>query len=85
MQGNKDIEVQYIVESINKQKKIETITPDYKLNIKNKGRLIEPKKYERKQGKDCGFITPRQLKSTQMDVQSRNCIDRRRKLNKYTF
>jgi hypothetical protein len=44
MQDNKDLKVQVIVELINKQNKIETISPNYKLNIKNKIRLIESKK-----------------------------------------
>jgi hypothetical protein len=43
MQNNKDLEVQYIIESINKQNKIET-EPEYKLSINDKGRLIEKKK-----------------------------------------
>jgi hypothetical protein len=36
MQDKKDLEVQYIIESINKQNKIETTTPNYKLNINDK-------------------------------------------------
>jgi hypothetical protein len=41
---NKYLEVQYIIESINKQIKIETITPNYKLNVNDKVRLMKPKK-----------------------------------------
>jgi alpha-N-acetylglucosamine transferase len=43
-QSNKDLEVQYIIDSINKQNQIESITPNYKLNFNDKVRLIEPKK-----------------------------------------
>jgi hypothetical protein len=44
MQSNKNLEVQYIIESLNKQNKIETSTPNGKLNVNDKARLIEPKK-----------------------------------------
>jgi hypothetical protein len=44
MQENKDLEVEYIVDSINKQNKIESITRNYKLIINDKIRLIEPTK-----------------------------------------
>jgi hypothetical protein len=43
MQNNKDLEVQYIIESINEQNKIET-QPGYKISINDKVRLIEKKK-----------------------------------------
>jgi uncharacterized protein YlxW (UPF0749 family) len=44
MHDNKDLEVQYIIDSINKQNKIEASTPDYKLTVDDKDRNIEPKK-----------------------------------------
>jgi hypothetical protein len=44
MQGNKGLEVQCIVDSINKQNKIETTTLNYELAVNEKLRLIEPKK-----------------------------------------
>jgi hypothetical protein len=43
MQNNKGLEVEYIIESINKQNKIE-IQPGYKLSINDNVRLIEKKK-----------------------------------------
>jgi hypothetical protein len=43
MQNNKDFEVQYIIENINKQNKIEK-QPGYKISINDKVRLIEKKK-----------------------------------------
>jgi hypothetical protein len=44
MEGSKDMEVQFIVESTNKQNKIETTTPNYILNVNDKVGLIEPNK-----------------------------------------
>jgi hypothetical protein len=44
MQGNKDLEVQYINESINKQNKMEITTPNYKLMINEEAGGTEPKK-----------------------------------------
>jgi hypothetical protein len=43
MQDNKELELQYIVDSINKLNKNESIAPDSKLKINEKVRLIEPK------------------------------------------
>jgi hypothetical protein len=40
MYDNKDIKVQDIIDSINMQNKIENTTPDYKLNVNDKVRLI---------------------------------------------
>jgi hypothetical protein len=40
MEDNKDLEIQYIIDSIDKQNKIETITPYYKLNANEKIILI---------------------------------------------
>jgi hypothetical protein len=44
MKDKNDLEVKCIVNSINKQVRIESTTPDYKSNAKNKVRLIEQKK-----------------------------------------
>jgi CRISPR/Cas system-associated protein Cas5 (RAMP superfamily) len=44
VQDNKRFEVQYIVDSINKQNKIENTTHDYKLHINDQVTLIELKK-----------------------------------------
>jgi hypothetical protein len=43
MRNNKNLEVEYIIESISKQDSIEH-SPAYKLNINNKVRLIEKNK-----------------------------------------
>jgi hypothetical protein len=44
MQGNKCLEVQYVIDSIIQQNKIEIPTSNYKLNANDKVRLIEPQK-----------------------------------------
>jgi hypothetical protein len=44
MQDNKDLETPIIFDPINNQIKIESTTPDEKLNPYDKVRLIEPKK-----------------------------------------
>jgi hypothetical protein len=44
MQDNKDLQIEYLVASINQQIKIENITSNCKLNIKGKVRLIESQK-----------------------------------------
>jgi hypothetical protein len=44
MQNNKNREVEYLIESINKQDSIEHSTPSYQLNINDKVRLIEKNK-----------------------------------------
>jgi hypothetical protein len=44
MQDNQDLEVKCIADSINKQVKIDSITSDYKCNVKDKVRLIEQMK-----------------------------------------
>jgi hypothetical protein len=44
MQDNKDLEVQHIVDSINKPNNVDNIRPDYKLTVNDKGRQMELKK-----------------------------------------
>jgi hypothetical protein len=44
MQDDQDLEVQYIIDSINKQNKIESRIHNYKLNVNDKVRLVETKK-----------------------------------------
>jgi hypothetical protein len=44
MQNNKNLKVEYIIESISKQDSIEHSTPGYQLNINDKVRLIEKNK-----------------------------------------
>jgi hypothetical protein len=41
MQNNKNLEVEYRIESISKQDYIENLTPGYKLYINDKVRVIE--------------------------------------------
>jgi alpha-N-acetylglucosamine transferase len=48
IQYNKDLKVQYIIDSINKQNIIESTAPDCKLNFNDKVRLIEPNKTMKK-------------------------------------
>jgi hypothetical protein len=52
MEDSKDLEVQFMIESTNKQNKIETTTPNYKLNVNNKVKLIEPNKALKKTRND---------------------------------
>jgi hypothetical protein len=49
MQNNKNLEGQYIFDSIQRQIKIENIAPSYKLNINDKVRFIEIEKHWKKQ------------------------------------